>query len=306
MIWATIANVCLVVYSLAVSLTPLFVLLILWNAENKQILSFIKASQMAFRLFIELKDLTDSKLDGSQLFSDILCKEWESLDSMKSLRMFIRVFLDKGQLNSKLLDSLQLLLVPKLLLILCSVQWKHLKSECKLLTQELSRPTLPKDSIKSKLMKELMDFTKASLLFGADKFHTQWLSLQLLKILWKLSISTRLQTPRTATLNQLSWWSHFCLDIGLVFSALLFLIQLIQWSQYWTKNQEMPQLVSRLKKYMQILDSKVFGTVLVQELLWLVLLLVCNGGYTTRSRLLVVFKQQVESEILYLLRYLNS
>jgi len=132
---------------------------------------------------------------------------------------------------------------------------------------------------------------------GWDKSHTPWSSSPLSKTLWELSTSMSSQLQRTPIQRTSNSWSPSCLVTGLVSSALLYLTQLTQWSPSSTKETAMPQLANKSRKSTAKSVSRVSGMVLVQELSWLVLLPVSNGGSTTPSRLLVVSKQLEANDI---------
>jgi hypothetical protein len=143
------------------------------------------------------------------------------------------------------------------------------KSECKLQELESSLLTLQKVLHRLKQMKALTVFIKASLLFGWDKFHTQWLSSLLLKTQLRLSINTSLLTLKSHIQRASSLWLPSCLVTGLVSFVLLFLTQLTPWFQFLTKDQAMNLLELKWKQSTMILDSKDYGMDSWQESLWL-------------------------------------
>lgn len=184
--------------------------------------------------------------------------------------------------------------------LFCSIReliiYYRLKLECKLLITELSQEASPKESAQLKLMKVSTDSIKVSHLSGWDKSHTPWWSSLLSKTQSKLSISTYSLLARKIIQRTPNYWLLSYLVTGLVSSALLYLTQLIQWSQSSTREIAMHQLDNKLKKFTEISDSRDSGTDSEPELLWLVPSPVSNGGSMTPSRLPVVFKQPVVNE----------
>jgi len=148
--------------------------------------------------------------------------------------------------------------------------------------------------------KAWMASTKALLLFGAGKFHTQSSSLLHSKGSCKCSIARSSLSPSPSTVVCSSLWSLSCRDILLVFSVLLSPIQLTQWSPFWIRESLTNQLVNKSKKYMPTLASQVSGRVLVQEFSWSVPLPASNGWFTIPSRLPAVLPPPVVSEDLVL------
>ncbi len=119
-----------------------------------------------------------------------------------------------------------------------------------------------KPSLKSELKKELQVCTRVSFHSGQDKFLTPLSSSSLLKGSSNSSTTTFSQKERKTTTRQPNSESLSPQVIWLVFSALLFLTQLIQSSVNFTLKENLKdQLDQRFLRFTLKLDSKDFGLV---------------------------------------------
>jgi len=151
-------------------------------------------------------------------------------------------------------------LVLNLLLMFFSVLLRLLKLEFRLHYQEHSQHNLALLWTKLELMKVSLDFIKVLLHFGQDKFHTPSLN-SFSKKLFKPFIDISLPNQKKHTIKQHNSQLHLCLVILLVSFVLLFLIQLILWSQKLIILNKHLQQVTQLRKFMVRLDLEDYGVV---------------------------------------------
>ncbi len=137
-----------------------------------------------------------------------------------------------------------------------------------------------------KLKKEHQASTRVSSLSGLVKSHTLLSSSSLSNGLSNSSMTTSSPLARRTTLSPPNWELHSLPAIWLVSSALSSRTPLIPWwANFTVKEKVKDQLDLRLLPFTNKSASRDCGLVWLQELSWLVPLLVSNGGFMIHSKL---------------------